>query len=163
MEKVIDSTREAVINILTSGYVTRDEIALIYFQGKDAKIAIKPTRNAIYADEKLRSIRVHGSTPLAAGLKKSLEFIKRMKDRYKNTVLVLISDGNPNISESGDPAGDAIKFSEKLREVAEERVFINPNPTLRDVPRKIAFALGARYVELRSEEKTGEAFKKFLK
>ncbi len=163
MEKVIESTRKAVINILKTGYVSRDEIALIYFQGKSAKVAIKPTRNAIYADEKLRRIRVHGSTPLATGLKKSIEFIKKIKNRYKNTVFVLISDGNTNISDTGNPIEDALKFARKMKTVADQRIFINPSPSLVETSRKIAKALGARYIELKSEEKTKDAFEKFLR
>ncbi len=163
MEKVIDSTRKAVVNILKTGYVRRDEIALIYFQGKSARIAIKPTRNAIYADEKLKMIRVHGSTPLAAGLKKSIDFIKKVKNNYKNTIFVLISDGNPNISDKGNPVDDALKLAKRMKMIADQRIFINPSPSLVETSRKIASALGAKYIELRSEEKTAEAFEKYLK
>ena len=162
MERVIDATREAVVKILKDSYVSRDEVAIIKFQGADADLVIKPTRNAIYADEKLRSIRVKGSTPLAAGFRKSIDFLRKVKSQYKNTLFVLVSDGNPNVSRDGDPVESAVKLAKELRRLADVRIFINPNPSLVEVPRKIAAALGAKYVELKSEEKTTEALSKMI-
>lgn len=159
MEKVISSTRDAVIKILKNSYVKRDEVAIIKFQGKSADVVKRPTQNAIFADEKLHTIKVNGSTPLLAGLQRSIDFIKK---NYREILFALISDGNPNISESGDEIGDSIRLAKVISSLTDRRVFINPNPGFLDFPLKIATALQAKYIEIKHDEKTGQIIEKMV-
>lgn len=84
------------------------------------------------------------------------------KKNYREILFALISDGNPNISESGDEIGDSIRLAKVISSLTDRRVFINPNPGFLDFPLKIATALQAKYIEIKHDEKTGQIIEKMV-
>ena len=58
-----------------------DKISVVGFKGEDAEIIIPTTRRAGSFKERIDGITVGGTTPLASGLKKGFEILKKEKRR----------------------------------------------------------------------------------
>lgn len=130
----------------------QDRISVIGFKGEDAEIIIPTTRRATSFREQVDNIRVGGTTPLAAGMKKGLEILKKEKLRAEFVPLLLIlSDGMPNVGLEGGPMKDAIMIAEKIKEKEIHTVVINFEKSVRyghEVNMELALASGGRYYDL---------------
>lgn len=129
-----------------------DRISVIGFKGDDAEIIIPTTRRATSFREQVDNIRVGGTTPLAAGMKKGLEILKKEKLRAEFVPLLLIlSDGMPNVGLEGGPMKDAIMIAEKIKEKEIHTLVINFEKSVRyghEVNMELALASGGRYYDL---------------
>jgi Mg-chelatase subunit ChlD len=130
----------------------QDRISVIGFKGEDAEIIIPTTRRATSFREQVDNIRVGGTTPLAAGMKKGLEILKKEKLRAEFVPLLLIlSDGMPNVGLEGGPMKDAIMIAEKIKEKEIHTLVINFEKSVRyghEVNMELALASGGRYYDL---------------
>lgn len=120
------ATKRAVLALLQDAYEKRDRVALITFRFAQARLVLPPTSNLTRAREALEQIYVGGCTPIATGLQESLLLIAKERRREPTLypVLVLFTDGLPNVGLSGKMHGD-IPVRDALRlagEVAEARV-----------------------------------------
>ncbi|MEM7243045.1 MAG: VWA domain-containing protein [Pseudomonadota bacterium] len=91
----------AVELLLSEAYVRRDHIALIAFRQTDAELLLPPTRSIVSAKKRLAALPGGGGTPLATGLKSSLDLALSAKRRGMTPALVLLSDGGANIGLDG--------------------------------------------------------------
>ena len=63
------------------------------------------------------NIRVGGTTPLASGLKKGFEILKKEKARDEYVpMMIVLTDGMPNVGLDKGPVQDAIKIAENLKD-----------------------------------------------
>jgi magnesium chelatase subunit D len=144
----------------------QDRISVIGFKGEEAEIIIPTTRRATSFREQVDNIRVGGTTPLAAGMKKGLEILKKEKLRAEFVPLLLIlSDGMPNVGLEGGPMKDAIMMAEKIKEKEIHTVIINFEKSVRyghEVNMEIALASGGRYYDLEELKDPGGVMAKIL-
>lgn len=129
-----------------------DRISVIGFKGQEAEIIIPTTRRASSFKEHVDNIRVGGTTPLASGLKKGFELLKKekFKDEFVPMMLVL-TDGMPNVGINGGPAKDAIKIAADLKENDIHTIVVNFEKSVkygRDMNMELALASGGRYYDL---------------
>ena len=103
-EQRMDATRSAILALLREAYVRRDQVAMISFAGRSARVALRPTSSVDLAERQLSRLAVGGTTPLTHGLVAALDLIlaERRRDQDVLPLLVLISDGRGNISLRGD-------------------------------------------------------------
>jgi len=75
----------------------KDRIGLISLQGKQARILNHPTHNYKVILKSLKKLEIHGQTPLADGLIKSLSMakIERYKKQGSKSLVILLSDCYP--------------------------------------------------------------------
>lgn len=93
---------------------TRDKIAIVLFQGRQARVAVPFTRNYTRLKAGLKSMQPQGLTPLADGLTTALSIIKNR--HVRNPLLVLITDGIPTCGKwSNNARDDALKAAEMLK------------------------------------------------
>ncbi len=144
----------------------QDRISVIGFKGGEAEIIIPTTRRATSFREQVDNIKVGGTTPLAAGMKKGLEILKKEKLRAEFVPLLLIlSDGMPNVGLEGGPMKDAIMMAEKIKEKEIHTVIINFEKSVRyghEVNMEIALASGGRYYDLEELKDPGGVMAKIL-
>ncbi|AUB54764.1 magnesium chelatase [Methanobacterium subterraneum] len=144
----------------------QDRISVIGFKGEEAEIIIPTTRRATSFREQVDNIKVGGTTPLAAGMKKGLEILKKEKLRAEFVPLLLIlSDGMPNVGLEGGPMKDAIMMAEKIKEKEIHTVIINFEKSVRyghEVNMEIALASGGRYYDLEELKDPGGVMAKIL-
>ena len=107
------AAKGVICALLEDAYRRRDAVALVAFRGASAQVLVPPTRSAVLAFRRLRSLPTGGRTPLAAGLRGARELIAQnaRRDPAARAHLVVLSDARANA-----PAHDAL--GEALREAA---------------------------------------------
>ncbi|WP_459963403.1 VWA domain-containing protein [Nocardia sp. IFM 10818] len=85
----------AVIALLRDAYQSRDKVAVITVRGRDAELVLPPTSSVDIAVRRLSTMRTGGKTPLAQGLLKAREVLRRerVRDPHRRPLLVMLTDG----------------------------------------------------------------------
>lgn len=129
-----------------------DKISVIGFKGQEAEVIIPTTRRASSFKEQVDNIRVGGTTPLAAGLKKGLELLKKEKIKEEFVpMMIVLTDGMPNVGINNRPAEDALKIAADLKENEIHTIIVNFERSVkygRNMNMELALASGGRYYDL---------------
>ncbi|MDO5835548.1 MAG: VWA domain-containing protein [Methanobacterium sp.] len=153
-------------NVIEDANRHQDRISVVGFKGEEAEIIIPTTRRATSFREQVDNIQVGGTTPLAAGMKKGLEILKKEKLRAEFIPLLLIlSDGMPNVGMEGGPMKDALDIAEKIKEKDIHTVVINFEKSVRyghEVNMELALTSGGRYYDLEELKNPGGVISKIL-
>ena len=144
----------------------KDKLSIIGFKGKEAEIIIPTTKRASAFQNKVDEIRVGGTTPLASGLKKGFEILsqEKKKDEYV-PMMVILTDGMPNVALSSSPSRDALDIAGKLHETDIHTVVVNFERIMhhgRNFNMELAIYSGGRYYDLEDLENPGQIMKKIL-
>jgi magnesium chelatase subunit D len=109
--KRMSAVKGAVLSLLNDAYQRRDKVALISFRGEGARILLPPTSSVSLAAPRLEELPTGGRTPLAAGIEKAAEVLKReeQRDRERRPLLVLLTDGRATAGP--DPQVAAARMS----------------------------------------------------
>ena len=118
---------------LKESYLRRDRVALVAFRHQQSQLIQPFTGNLGRVRQSLRQLPMGGKTPLAEGLRLGFRALAQERFKYPRSgqVLVLVSDGKPNLSFSGlDPVDEAFQTAAWLRRNGIAFVFIDtePNP-----------------------------------
>ncbi|MEM3586210.1 MAG: VWA domain-containing protein [Candidatus Jordarchaeaceae archaeon] len=99
MFKNLKKVKQVILSLHDEAYRQRDRVGLVVFKGYDAAIMQYPTVNLQSVTSKLLTVKSGSWTPLAAGLVKGLEVLKRekMKDNKIIPFLVAVTDGGANV------------------------------------------------------------------
>ncbi|MEQ4488170.1 MAG: putative cobaltochelatase [Dehalococcoides mccartyi] len=150
-EERMRAAKGAVASLLIDAYQKRDKVGMVVFRGEKAELVLPPTNNASLANQYLQNVPTGGRTPLAEGLKRSLEVISEQQKLDKTVVplLVLISDGRANYGQS-DPVAEAEYYA---RQISEKHISSIAIDTERDfislgLVKKIAESMGSVYLKL---------------
>lgn len=109
-------------------YLRRDRVALVSFRHQQSRLLLPFTGNIDRAQKAADRLPVGGKTPLAEGLR--LAFRALVRERFQNPgtepVIVLFSDGKPNLSFSDlDPVDEAWQAAAGLGRNGITLVFID--------------------------------------
>jgi magnesium chelatase subunit D len=106
----MSAVKGAVLSLLDDAYQRRDKVALISFRGEGAQILLPPTSSVELAASRLQDLPTGGRTPLAAGIEKAAEVLKRenLRDRERRPLLVLLTDGRATMGP--DPVAAAARL-----------------------------------------------------
>ena len=109
--KRMSAVKGAVLSLLNDAYQRRDKVALISFRGEEARILLPPTSSVGLATSRLEDLPTGGRTPLAAGIEKAADVLKReeLRDRERRPLLVLLTDGRATAGP--DPQVAAARMS----------------------------------------------------
>jgi Mg-chelatase subunit ChlD len=144
----------------------QDRVSVIGFKGQEAEIIIPTTRRAISFREQVDNIQVGGTTPLAAGMKKGLEILKKEKLKAEFVpLLIVLSDGMPNIGLEEGPMKDALNIAQKIKEKEIHTVIINFEQSVRyghEVNMELALAAGGRYYDLEELKDPGTVIERIM-
>ncbi len=122
------ATKKAITAILTKAYQFRDDVCLITFQKEKADLVIPPTHSITLAERSMKNMQVGGKTPLAAGLIRAYDIMKREEANYgaENIFLILLSDCEGNIPlADGDPIEDAMNAAGRIAVNGFRSIVIN--------------------------------------
>lgn len=99
-------------HLLLSG---KDKVAVVTFQERSSSVVVPFTRKESVLAKGLSTISPAGLTPMADGMMKALDLIQN--NRVRNPMLVLITDGIPNIPLwTMDAQADALEAASRLKE-----------------------------------------------
>jgi Mg-chelatase subunit ChlD len=126
MKRSMSEVRKMVEKIERETRGSKDRVGIIAFKDSGAIEIQAPTTNWNKIYRSLAKLRISGLTPLADGLMKSLETIKRerMRNDLIEPLIIVISDFNPNIPlaqsagpghERYTPIRDLVRASRILR------------------------------------------------
>jgi magnesium chelatase subunit D len=93
----IARAKSTILKLLRKSYLNRDSVAIVSFHGTTANLDLPPSRSILRARRVLDSLRMGGSTPLGAGLVKTIELIELVGDKFGETVVLLFTDGRSNV------------------------------------------------------------------
>lgn len=93
----IARAKSTILRLLRKSYLNRDSVAIVSFHGMTAHLDLPPSRSILRARRVLDSLRMGGSTPLGAGLVKTIELIQLVGDKFGETVVLLFTDGRSNV------------------------------------------------------------------
>lgn len=144
----------------------QDKLSVIGFKGTEAEIIIPTTRRASSFQEQLDNIRVGGTTPLASGLQKGFEILKQEKLREEYVpIMIILTDGMPNVGINEGPVQDALKIAEDLKEKEITTIVINFEKSVKyghDFNMDLALAAGGRYYDVEELNNPGVAISRIL-
>ena len=143
----------AVQLLLADCYVRRDQVALIAFRGRTAELVLPPTRSLVRAKRSLAGLPGGGGTPLALGLDAGLALADGIRRRGGTPALVLLTDGSANVGRDGKggrPAAerDADEAASRVRAAGHRALLVDSSMRPSPAARRIATAMGGRYVPL---------------
>ena len=144
--KRMSAVKGAVLSLLNDAYQRRDKVALISFRKEEARILLPPTSSVELAGPRLEELPTGGRTPLAAGLEKAAEVLKReeLRDRERRPLLVLLTDGRATAGP------DPLKAAARLRSLGATSFVVDTEEgyVRLGMAEGLAGAMGARCLRL---------------
>ncbi len=166
-EKKANRVKSILNQIIKDAQRHKDKLSVIGFKGREAEVIIPTTKRAAAFQSKVDEIRVGGTTPLAAGLKKGLEvLISEKKNKEYVPMMVVLTDGMPNVGIKHSPSRDALDLAKKLNENHIHTVVVNFERILhhgRNLNMELAIYSGGRYYDLEDLQNPGQIMNKILK
>ena len=149
----LGEAKGAVEALLAESYARRDRVSLIAFRGTTADVLLPPTRALARARKLLASLPGGGGTPLAIAIDSAM--IAGVAARRAGTlpVVVFLTDGRANVARDGkggraESMRDALDAASQFRQSNLASVLIDTSPRPEPMARRVAEAMGARYVPL---------------
>jgi magnesium chelatase subunit D len=132
---------------------SREKLALVTFQERDAKVAVPFTRNYVHLHRGIAGISPVGLTPLAKGISTALALIKQKRPR--NPLLILITDGTPNYPLwTTDSIADSLTAARQISAQKIRFVCIGIDPDHRFLPLLAEAGNGNVYIVDENNRKT---------
>ena len=149
----LGEAKGAVEALLAESYARRDRVSLIAFRGTRADVLLPPTRALARARKLLASLPCGGGTPLAMAIDTAITAGVAARRAGTLPVIVFLTDGRANVARDGkggraESMRDALDAASQFRASNLSSVLIDTSPRPEPMARRVAEALGARYVPL---------------
>ncbi|MCC7055148.1 MAG: magnesium chelatase subunit D [Gemmatimonadaceae bacterium] len=149
----LGEAKGAVEALLAESYARRDRVSLIAFRGTTAEMLLPPTRALARARKLLASLPGGGGTPLATAIDMAVTAGVAARRSGTLPVVVFLTDGRANVARDGkggrtESMRDALDAAATFRASNLACVVIDTSPRPEPMARKVAEAMGARYVPL---------------
>ncbi len=119
-QKRMTAVKGAIFSLLLDAYQKRDQVGLILFRGKGAKLLLPPTNSVDIAHQQLAKLPTGGRTPLTQGLLLAEETVSRYTNKIYQPLLVVVSDGRANVPlHHKDPL---IEVRATAHRIAEQKI-----------------------------------------
>ncbi|MTE12869.1 VWA domain-containing protein [Nocardia sp. CT2-14] len=153
----LSAVTNAVVALLRDAYQRRDKVAVITMRGQAAELVLPPTSSVDIAVRRLTDLRTGGKTPLAQGLLKARDLIRRerTRDPHRRPLLVLLTDGRA--TGGADPVPRALTAARLLANDAVTSMVVDCERGMirLGLARDVAAELRGGYLQL--GELTGES------
>ena len=125
-ERKVNRVKGILNRIIENTNRHNDRISVVGFRGEEAEVIIPTTRRASSFREQVDNILVGGTAPLASGLKKGFEILKKEKMRGEFVpMMIILTDGMPNVGIDQGPIKDALQIAEDLKEKEIHTIVVN--------------------------------------
>ncbi|MDH7498788.1 MAG: putative cobaltochelatase [candidate division NC10 bacterium] len=155
----MSEAKAAILSLLMDAYQKRDRVGMVAFKGKEARVILPPTASVELAKRRLEVLPTGGRTPLSRAFQVAYELLEqeRKKDPDMYPLMVVVSDGRPNVSLTGkDPLEETLEIAYQVKQSGIASLFLDVEQDfLRlGLGSQIAAAMGGKYFrleDLRSE------------
>ena len=139
-----------VLGLLADAYVRRESVALVGFRGDQATVLLAPTASVEVARNRLDALVTGGTTPLAEGIRTSLELARTAGPADRDALIALLTDGRASGGQAGFEA--ALEAAHAVRAAGIPSVVLDceDGPTRLGLAAVLADAMGARHVPVTS-------------
>lgn len=165
-DKKTKRVKDMLNNIITNSQRYKDKLTIIGFKGQNSEIIVPTTKRPQSYKHHLNTITVGGTTPLALGLNKGLEILmKEKKCREYVPIMILLTDGMPNVSLNKNPILDSLYIASKLKKEEINSIIINFERTKqngRSFNMELALEAGGKYYDLEDLENPGLILNKII-
>jgi magnesium chelatase subunit D len=165
-ERKAERVKDILISVIEDASKQGDKISVVGFKGKEATVIIPTTKRATSFREQIDQITIGGTTPLASGMKKGFELLKKEKFRQEYVpIMLVLTDGMPNVAVDENPRKDALKIAGELKDKEIHTIVVNFELSVkygRDMNMELAIASGGRYYDLEDLTNPGCAVSKIL-
>ena len=149
----LGEAKGAVEALLAESYARRDRVSLIAFRGATAEVLLPPTRALARARKLLASLPGGGGTPLATAIDTAITAGVAARRAGTLPVVVFLTDGRANVARDGkggraESMRDALDAAAQFRASKLASVLIDTSPRPEPMARRVAEAMGSRYVPL---------------
>jgi len=149
----LGEAKGAVEALLAESYARRDRVSLIAFRGTTADVLLPPTRALARARKLLASLPGGGGTPLATAIDAAITAGVSARRAGTMPVVVFLTDGRANVARDGkggraESMRDVLDAAAQFRASGLAAVLIDTSPRPEPMARRVAEALGGRYVPL---------------
>jgi magnesium chelatase subunit D len=132
-------------------YLRRDKLGIITFRHMSAEVVLPLSQNIRDAVHGLEALPVGGRTPLAAGLDLGIRLLLQEKRKNRETlpVMLVFSDGRPNVScFGGDPLDEALFYAREVKRHGIQAILVDTefNPMATGYGYEIAQRMEAVYL-----------------
>ena len=143
----------AVELLLAEAYARRDHVALISFRGDNAEVLLPPTRSLVQTKRRLAELPGGGGTPLAQGLKCSLETAMTSRRKGLSPLIIVLTDGRSNVALDGSAnrtqaAADVQSVARHIAQAKIDCIVIDTGRRPETALRDLALSLRGHYVSL---------------
>ena len=135
VDATLEKTKGVILELLKDARHHHDKVALVTFRHNrrpDATVCLPLTRSYALAAERLRSIRVSGTTPLPDGLLKAGRLLRQERIKYHNAipVMVVVTDGLANVPlvPGGDPYADMAGLCRRQARDGVKTIIVDTEP-----------------------------------
>ena len=165
-DKKTNRVKDMLNQIINNSQKYKDKLTIIGFKGQSSEIIVPTTKRAKSFQKYINNITVGGTTPLASGLNKGLEILKKEK-KYKEYVpiMILLTDGMPNVSLKKNPLTDSLNIAHKLKKEEINNIVVNFERTKqngRSFNMELALEAGGKYYDLEDLENPGLILNKII-
>lgn len=153
VKKRMEAVKGAIMSLLKDAYEKRDRVGLVAFRKDCAEELLPITRSIDLAQKKLEKLTTGGKTPLAAGIERAYNIIKKelKKDEKVVPLILFLSDGKTNYSISGkDPIKESLELAQKIKKENIRTIVIDTEEGFikLEMAKTLSEALGAEYYKL---------------
>lgn len=153
VKKRMEAVKGAIMSLLKDAYEKRDRVGLVAFRKDCAEELLPITRSIDLAQKKLEKLTTGGKTPLAAGIERAYNIIKKELKKDEKVVLLILflSDGKANYSISGkDPIKESLELAQKIKKENIRTIVIDTEEGFikLEMAKTLSEALGAEYYKL---------------
>ena len=165
-ERKAERVKDILISVIEDADRQGDKISVVGFKGKEATVIIPTTKRATSFKDQIDNITIGGTTPLASGMKKGFEILKKEKFKQEYVpIMLVLTDGMPNVAVDQSPTIDALNIADELKDNEIHTIVVNFEMTVkygRDMNMEIAVASGGRYYDLEDLKNPGSAVSMIL-
>ena len=153
VKKRMEAVKGVIMSLLKDAYEKRDRVGLVAFRKDCAEELLPITRSIDLAQKKLEKLTTGGKTPLAAGIERAYNIIKKelKKDEKVVPLILFLSDGKANYSISGkDPIKESLELAQKIKKENIRTIVIDTEEGFikLEMAKTLSEALGAEYYKL---------------
>ncbi|WP_182346535.1 VWA domain-containing protein [Tomitella gaofuii] len=143
----MEQVKAAVLSLLLDAYRRRDTVGLVTFRGDSASVVLPPTNSVDIAAARLRDLPTGGRTPLAEGLDRAAETLRRHRLRAPDLrpLLIVVTDGRATAGP--DAVGRSLAAADRLAAAQTPAVVLDceTGRFRMGLARDLAQRLGAEY------------------